>query len=123
MRAERSDPIRLAACTALRNSLLFCRGNMENKPERDMIMQVICEATQCKDGIVRAVAYECIVQIGEHYYDKLDDYMQVLAQLTFNSIKTEEEQVRGRRGRSPRSKSGAFSLLEYDISLSPLRSS
>ncbi|GMH99307.1 hypothetical protein TrVE_jg11769 [Triparma verrucosa] len=93
MRAERSDPIRLAACTALRNSLLFCRGNMENKPERDMIMQVICEATQCTDGKVRAVAYECIVQIGEHYYDKLDDYMQVLAQLTFNSIKTEEEQV------------------------------
>ena len=49
MRADRTNnDVRHAAATALRNSLLFCRGNMENKGERDMIMQVICEATQVR---------------------------------------------------------------------------
>ena len=64
LRADRpNNDVRHAAATALRNSLLFCRGNMENKSERDMIMQQICEATQCTEGKVRAVAYECIVQV------------------------------------------------------------
>jgi len=93
IRSDRPDPIRLAAATALRNSLLFTRKNMENANERNMIMQTICEATQSPDVRVRAAAYECIVQIAFQYYNKLADYMQTLFQLTFNSIKTDEEAV------------------------------
>eukprot|EP00560_Eucampia_antarctica_P001553 CAMPEP_0197832544 /NCGR_PEP_ID=MMETSP1437-20131217/15264_1 /TAXON_ID=49252 ORGANISM="Eucampia antarctica, Strain CCMP1452" /NCGR_SAMPLE_ID=MMETSP1437 /ASSEMBLY_ACC=CAM_ASM_001096 /LENGTH=868 /DNA_ID=CAMNT_0043435975 /DNA_START=24 /DNA_END=2630 /DNA_ORIENTATION=+ len=93
IRADRPSPIRLAAASALRNSLLFTRKNMENKNERDMIMQTICEATQSPDAKVRAASYDCIVQIAYQYYDKLQDYMQTLFQLTFATIKSDEENV------------------------------
>eukprot|EP00567_Pseudictyota_dubia_P000409 CAMPEP_0197465044 /NCGR_PEP_ID=MMETSP1175-20131217/64336_1 /TAXON_ID=1003142 /ORGANISM="Triceratium dubium, Strain CCMP147" /LENGTH=870 /DNA_ID=CAMNT_0043001049 /DNA_START=88 /DNA_END=2700 /DNA_ORIENTATION=+ len=93
IRADRPDPIRLAAATALRNSLIFTRKNMENVNERNMIMQTICEATQSTDDSVRAAAYECIVQIAYQYYNKLQDYMQTLFQLTFGTIKNDKENV------------------------------
>eukprot|EP00978_Attheya_sp_CCMP212_P028194 scaffold96626_cov55-Attheya_sp.AAC.1 len=93
IRADRPDAIRLAAATALRNSLYFTSKNMETKTERDMIMQTICEATQSQDARVRASAYDCIVQIAYLYYSKLADYMQTLFQLTFATIKNDEEAV------------------------------
>lgn len=40
IRAERPDEVRLAAVRALRNSLEFTRGNMEEAGERNVIMQV-----------------------------------------------------------------------------------
>mmetsp|Transcript_47014 Transcript_47014/g.56853 ORF Transcript_47014/g.56853 Transcript_47014/m.56853 type:complete len:869 (-) Transcript_47014:375-2981(-) len=94
IRPDRPDQIRLAAATALRNSLLFTRSNMEKPQERNVIMQNICEATQCAtSALLRAAAYECIVQICFQYYDKLKDYMQTLFQLTFATIKNDEEVV------------------------------
>jgi len=86
--------VRLAAATALRNSLIFTKKNMEQETERNMIMATICDATQCtEDARVRAAAFECIVEIANNYYDKLASYMQTLFQLTFNAIKTDEEAV------------------------------
>jgi len=93
IRSDRPDPIRLSAATALRNSLVFTRKNMDNVNERNMIMQTICEATQSADDNVRAAAYECIVQIAFQYYNKLTDYMQTLFQLTFGTIKNDNEKV------------------------------
>ena len=93
VRADRPDSVRLAAAIALRNSLLFTSGNFENEAERNMIMQTICEATQSANVEVRAAAYECIVYIAALYYDKLSAYMQALFQLTFNTIKTDDEKV------------------------------
>lgn len=93
IRSDRPDSIRLAAATALRNSLSFTRKNMENENERNMIMKTICEATQSSDARVRAAAYECIVQIAFQYYDKLQAYMQTLFQLTFGTIRNDEESV------------------------------
>lgn len=90
---DRPNEIRLAAAIALRNSIVFTSGNMENVAERNMIMTAICEATQCPDARVRAAAYECIVQIAYQYYNKLRDYMPTLFQITFESIKKDEEQV------------------------------
>ncbi len=93
MQESRSDPIRLSAATALRNSLLFTKKNMESVDERNVIMQNICQATQSKDEKVRAVAYECIVQIAFQYYDKLEEYMMTLFQLTTQTIENDEEMV------------------------------
>jgi importin subunit beta-1 len=93
IRPDRPDVIRHAAAIALRNSLYFSAKNMETAHERNMIMQTICEATQSKEAKVRAAAYECIVQIALLYYDKLQDYMQILFQLTFQTIKNDEGEV------------------------------
>ena len=91
--ADRPESIRLSAATALRNSLYFTRKNMENDVERDMILTAICEATQSTDSGVRAAAYECIVQIACQYYDKLQDYMVTLFELTTAAIDGDEEKV------------------------------
>jgi len=90
---DRPNEIRLAAAVALRNSIVFTAGNMENVAERNMIMTAICEATQCPDARVRAAAYECIVNIAYQYYSKLREYMTTLFQITFETIRKDEEQV------------------------------
>ena len=93
IRSDRPDAIRCAAANALRNSLLFTRKNMETPAERNMIMQTICEATQSKDANTRVAAFECIVQIAFQYYDKLQDYMQTIFKLTFDTIRTDKEEA------------------------------
>ena len=40
IQASRPPEVRLAAAQALRNSLEFCKGNMDNEGERNVIMQV-----------------------------------------------------------------------------------
>ena len=93
IRSDRADKIRHAAAKALVNSLSFTRKNFENETERDMILKTICDATQSQSADVRAAAFECIVQISFQYYDKLQNYMQTLFQLTFNTIRNDVETV------------------------------
>ncbi len=94
IRANRPNPIRFAAAKALGNSLYLARKNMETPVERNMIFQTICEATQSEDPLVREAAYECIVKIADIYYDKLQDYMQTLFQLTFATIRNDQEDAK-----------------------------
>mmetsp|Transcript_6215 Transcript_6215/g.9298 ORF Transcript_6215/g.9298 Transcript_6215/m.9298 type:complete len:858 (-) Transcript_6215:252-2825(-) len=93
IRADRPNSIRLAAVRALLNSLDFTSANFESSSERDMLMQVICEATQCTDAGVRRGAYECISAIAALYYSKLQPYMEVLFQLTLRTIKEDVPEV------------------------------
>jgi importin subunit beta-1 len=93
IQSTRPDKVRLAAATALKNSLVFSHRNMEKKAERDAIMTTICEATRSQDAGVRAVAYECIVMVATHYYEKLQDYMTTLYELTTATIRSDREEV------------------------------
>ncbi len=87
IRNDRPAEVRLAAATALCNSLEFCRRNMEKDGERNMIMQVICEATQCEDARVKKKAFECIAAVANLYYEKLQPYITALFELTLTCIK------------------------------------
>eukprot|EP01038_Epipyxis_sp_PR26KG_P008524 gene8524-11521_t len=93
MRSDRRNEVRYAAITALNNSLAFTSTNFENDVERNMIMQAICEATQCTDIKVRAEAYSCLATIADLYYDKLGAYVDTLFQLSTTAIKTDEAEV------------------------------
>lgn len=93
IRAERPPAIRLAAITALRNSLEFVSENFKRKQERDHLMQKICEATQSPDLRTRVVAYECIAAIATMYYEYLAEYMETLCKLTFNAITGDQDEV------------------------------
>lgn len=93
MRADREDEIRKAAVTALCNSLDFTEKNFEIEEERNAIMQVVCEATQCRDITVRVKAFECIATIAELYYSKLQHYMDVIFGLTSSAMKTDDQLV------------------------------
>jgi importin subunit beta-1 len=90
---SRPDIVRLAATTALSNSLLFTHSNMERKEERDAIMSNICEATTCADARVRKQAFNCINTVAYHYYEKLPEYMVALFEITTKTISSDQEEV------------------------------
>lgn len=93
IRAERPPAICYAAVTALRNSLEFVHENFKRKPERDVIVGKICEATQSADLRTRVVAYECIATVATLYYESLSEYMDTLCKLTFAAITSDQDEV------------------------------
>lgn len=93
MKNERPNEIRRAAVTALNNSLEFTVENFEIPGERDAIMRVVCEATQCSDLNVRIKAFECIASVASLYYDKLQHYMEALFTLTSGAIRSDDQAV------------------------------
>ena len=92
-RNNRDNSVRLAATVALRNGISFTRNNFDVQAERTMIMQTVCETTQCNDARVRAAAYEVLASIVGQFYPKLEEYMTALAQLSFQCIASDEEVV------------------------------
>ena len=93
MQATRPTSMRQAATTALCNSLSFTRANFAVDQERNVLVQAICEATQCPDEKARKAAYECIIKVAELYYDYLAPYAQTLFGLTTAAIRTDTEEV------------------------------
>ncbi|KAH7293167.1 hypothetical protein KP509_28G014800 [Ceratopteris richardii] len=91
--AETNNDIRLAATQALYNALGFAHSNFENSMERDYLMRVVCEATQCPDKRVRQAAFECLVSISSTYYEKLAPYMQDVFAITSKAVREDEEPV------------------------------
>ncbi|EQC35799.1 hypothetical protein SDRG_06558 [Saprolegnia diclina VS20] len=87
------DKIRLAAVSALRNSLEYISENFKRDDERNHIMMVICEATQCSHLQVRVRAFECIATIASLYYEYLESYMNALYDLTFKAIQSDSPEV------------------------------
>ncbi|KAF9196716.1 karyopherin beta [Haplosporangium sp. Z 11] len=91
---EPSEAVRLAAITALYNSLEFVEENFKREGERNYIMQVICEATQSQDVEVQVHSFECLVRIMQLYYEMMPYYMQkALFGLTVQGMKHENERV------------------------------
>ena len=56
---ETNDHVKLAAITALLNSLEFTRANFDKEMERHFIMQVVCEATQSENIKVSKFVDKC----------------------------------------------------------------
>ncbi|KAG0197142.1 karyopherin beta [Mortierella sp. GBA30] len=91
---EPSESVRLAAITALYNSLEFVEENFKREGERNYIMQVVCEATQSQDVQVQVTAFECLVRIMQLYYQWMPFYMQkALFGLTVQGMKNENDRV------------------------------
>ena len=72
---EQNMGVRFAAATALHNSLEFIRSNFDNKVERDFIMRVVCETSQCDNVDVQVAALMCLNRIMALYYDHMVDYI------------------------------------------------
>ncbi|TKR93738.1 hypothetical protein L596_008142 [Steinernema carpocapsae] len=88
-KAEASNSVRLAATNAMLNSLEFTRTNFSNERERHIIMQVVCEATQCSDDPVRVAAMQCLVRIMSLYYQYMEHYMaNALFPITIEAMKS-----------------------------------
>ena len=94
-RKEETNPeVRLAAITALCDSLEFVRNNFQHEGERNYIMQVVCEATQADDSRIQQGAFGCLNRIMSLYYENMRFYMEkALFGLTILGMKSEDEDV------------------------------
>ncbi|EEB16196.1 importin beta, putative [Pediculus humanus corporis] len=91
---EPSDHVRLAATTALHNSLEFTKANFDQETERNFIMEVVCEATQSYNTQVRVAALQCLVKIMSLYYHYMEPYMgQALFPITFEAMKSDVDDI------------------------------
>ncbi|KAH8350739.1 hypothetical protein KR084_006164 [Drosophila pseudotakahashii] len=93
-KVEPSNHVRLAATTALHNSLEFTKSNFEKEMERNFIMEVVCEATQCQDSQICVAALQCLVKVMTLYYQFMEPYMaQALFPITLAAMKAENDAV------------------------------
>ena len=91
---ETNDDVRLAAITALGDSLEFVESNFKHEGERNYIMQVVCEATQADDARIKQGAFGCLNRIMGLYYDSMRFYMEkALFGLTILGMKSDDEDV------------------------------
>ncbi|KAL8564063.1 Importin subunit beta-1 [Nucella lapillus] len=91
---EPSNHVRLAATTALLNSLEFTKANFDKESERHFIMQVVCEATQSADSRVKVAALQCLVKIMSLFYQYMKDYMgPALFAITIEAIESDVDEI------------------------------
>ncbi|KAL2021008.1 hypothetical protein VTK56DRAFT_7782 [Thermocarpiscus australiensis] len=91
---EPSNEVRLAAITALGDSLEFVGNNFKHEGERNYIMQVVCEATQASDSRIQQGAFGCLNRIMALYYENMRFYMEkALFGLTILGMKSADEDV------------------------------
>jgi hypothetical protein len=93
MGATESDEARLAAITALSNAVHLARSNFEVDNERTYLMQVVCECTQAGNQPMRVAAFQCLQNIADSYYPKLQAYMTQLYTLTTKAMKEDDDEV------------------------------
>ncbi|OAA54181.1 importin beta-1 subunit [Cordyceps fumosorosea ARSEF 2679] len=91
---EANQEVRLAAITALSDSLEFVHNNFKHEGERNYIMQVVCEATQAPDSRIQQGAFGCLNRIMALYYENMRFYMEkALFGLTILGMKSDDEDV------------------------------
>ncbi|KAK3311397.1 armadillo-type protein [Chaetomium strumarium] len=91
---EPNNEVRLAAITALGDSLEFVGNNFKHEGERNYIMQVVCEATQAEDSRIQQGAFGCLNRIMALYYENMRFYMEkALFGLTILGMKSQDEDV------------------------------
>ncbi|AEO65060.1 uncharacterized protein THITE_2111635 [Thermothielavioides terrestris NRRL 8126] len=91
---EPNNEVRLAAITALGDSLEFVGNNFKHEGERNYIMQVVCEATQAEDSRIQQGAFGCLNRIMALYYENMRFYMEkALFGLTILGMKNADEDV------------------------------
>ncbi|KAI9355075.1 armadillo-type protein [Zopfochytrium polystomum] len=95
--AQKDEPnarVRIAALTALNHSLQFIENNFERDGDRNYIMMVVCEAATAPDANIQEKAFECLCNIVQTYYSKMQLYMQeALYGLTLQNMASENPNV------------------------------
>lgn len=89
---NKSDNMRIKALKALRNSLVYIRGNMETKQERDIIMEAVCNCSNSPNADLRKESLSTIDAICEDFYDFMADYMPAIYTLTTEIIKGDPDE-------------------------------
>lgn len=89
-----NEDVKYYATNALCNSMEFIHGNMEQKEQRDYLVQIVCDAaTTCRSDRTREKAMECLVKVADLYYNTLPSYIVQLHQITTNAVFNDSEAV------------------------------
>ena len=79
MREDEIDDVKLAATTALLNSLEFTDSNFRKQMERDHIMQAVCNAvTKSRNPHIIVAALQCLVKIMSLYYQYMEREVRMM---------------------------------------------
>jgi len=92
---QTNNKIKLAATKALVNSLEFTHNNFAEQRQRDMIMELVFGVCGSSDEQCQIFAFQCLVEMGQLYYDHLTPYMPRIFGLTKAGIENfkQREQV------------------------------
>ncbi|XP_037942599.1 importin subunit beta-like [Teleopsis dalmanni] len=91
---EPNNNIRLTATKALLNSLEFAKKNFDVESERNVIMEVVCEASQSADIDLCVSALQCIAHIATLYYHHMESYMaDALFNITSEAVKSDIKEI------------------------------
>jgi importin subunit beta-1 len=93
MAESEPNDIKLSATTCLLNSMEFIRSNMASETDRNVIMSMVFSVATCPDEDVRVVAYQCLAQIADSYYEYIGAHMNVIFDRTTKAIRAESENV------------------------------
>jgi len=94
MKDEASTNVKFHATNALLNSLEFIRANFEKEEQRNVIMEVVCNATQSQQKKVKVAALQCLVKIVSLYYEYMEAYMgPALFTITIDAMKSGEDEI------------------------------
>ena len=87
-----SENLRFAALKAINKSLSFVHKNMERPQERDFIIRTaIFGAVGSTQVEIRQLAFQCLDNIADLYYDKLQDYMPSIYEMTTKAIQQDAD--------------------------------
>lgn len=92
-KAKSAAAVRLTATRSLNDALEFASAQFGVDHERTAIMETIYLAAKNGDVETREAALMGLCKIGEHYYDKLPEYMQWLFELTENAIRSDQDAI------------------------------
>uniref|UniRef100_A0AC35GQ31 Importin beta n=1 Tax=Panagrolaimus sp. PS1159 TaxID=55785 RepID=A0AC35GQ31_9BILA len=94
MRQKEPVLVRRSATEAMLNVLELTKNNFAKTDDRNVIMRVVCEATQAPDTRIRVAALQCLVRIVSLYYNYMDTYMkEVLFAITVDAMKSPDNNV------------------------------
>uniref|UniRef100_A0A914EA66 Importin subunit beta-1/Transportin-1-like TPR repeats domain-containing protein n=1 Tax=Acrobeloides nanus TaxID=290746 RepID=A0A914EA66_9BILA len=88
-----SDHVRLVLTNAMLNVLELTKQNFENPDERNIIMLVICEATQATNPQIQVTALQCLVKIMSLYYNFMEQYLETLLPITVGAMKNQTDEI------------------------------
>lgn len=78
---------------ALLHAVPYTAQNFEVENERNLIMQKIFEALNCKDSEIRESAMQVLVEVGRQEYEYVEYYFPQIAQVTAYVANNDESKV------------------------------
>jgi importin subunit beta-1 len=93
MRPEQPKEVKLSACRALLNALIFVEKNFENPDERKVLMDAVLTCVRTKDIDISVASFNILNEIATMHYDKLLPHIHQIFSVTMDAIKLAPEEV------------------------------